>query len=1229
MVNALIKQLSTIILSFVTISTQIPSPKLIKRPIPYHRSSDTINMATRVPGHFTLLYFASASSYTKKDFETFQAPLPLPKLFDVLEEKYPGIRDKVLSRCAVTVNLDYVDVGTGGEDGKDGNGEHITEGTLMIKEGDEVALIPPYVKITKVPVFKSKNSQIPAAFENLCQASAIPSSVVRDQQHRPSHGFSPDLSPERTAEALKASRIVLDLSQSVGLIPSSYWTTRILFHRRCACRHCGGRTPKLKKYIGQRLLSGPGIVRTTIAAWCDASKNGDATLARDGAPQSSYPTNPNQHLPQHSLSPLSPDGPQQPYYQVPLAAPQSPISDANAAATSGNDPKRPRACESCRGLKVRCELNTNNPEGACKRCAKAGRECVVTAPSRKRQKKTDSRVAELEKKIDALTASLVATKSNAQRRESESCDESLEDGATQHGGTHDQLKALGDLPPIHSPTQRIPRGGIETNEWLRAPDRFSGTPSQDVSTRKAPVPGSLAGQKRTHSGEAHINATSGASPEARTSTIVAAERSSSVKEEGPNMYSFLIPKGTKARTLNSIPTPESTASSYGNYEYADVIDRRILSSELAASIFDHYIKNMTPHFPAVVFPSGTTAAEIRRTKPTLFLAILSVGSYVIGNPDIQRSLMKEIMRVYAERIICNGEKTLELIQSLNVSTLWYWPPEHFEELKFYQLIHIAALMAIDVGMGRRVKSVKHRRMAGQCSRKNPFPDPETPEARRAWLCCYFTACNVAQSLRRPNLIKWTSYMQDCIDYFESSPEALPSDKVLCQLVRSQHIAEDVAVQFSIDDPPASMVISDPKVQYALKGFERQFEEWTAHIPKDMDSSALKLCIHAVNLYMHEIAMHIDHDGDDFRPPFIEATFSKESGKGETGLLTTARISALTACLTSIHDCFRIFLSFDSTTMRCIPIYNFVRMAYAVVALIKMYLAASAPNSELGKIFKKEEMKVEYYLDALLDILRATADDDKYKPAAKFCMILLMLKTWFQKQRDGKTGGGLFNRDICAGAKIAKVFASGLGFGGDCPGRGGGHSGSRGDGTIPTTPRQGPAYPQILSSNEGTPLPTKDGELNQQHGSVENGQGHSGYSTANTPLQLLSEVAMGNSNGVAESPIPGRGPFNNYPWMNANVDGAPAPPPGGSSYGVAAMGPDGAPPIVNHTNQTLPGADPTAAGDQGGALEAIVGDGLGGYEQVMGFSDGDFASFMNDGFLNAVLDGAPNIFDNWG
>ncbi|OTA93625.1 hypothetical protein M434DRAFT_288788 [Hypoxylon sp. CO27-5] len=84
-------------------------------------------------GHFNILYFASASSFISKEFETLPAPLPLRKLFDTLEEKYNGIKDKVLSSCLVTVNLNYVDV-------PDSNDE---SSQAVIQEGDEVAIIPP------------------------------------------------------------------------------------------------------------------------------------------------------------------------------------------------------------------------------------------------------------------------------------------------------------------------------------------------------------------------------------------------------------------------------------------------------------------------------------------------------------------------------------------------------------------------------------------------------------------------------------------------------------------------------------------------------------------------------------------------------------------------------------------------------------------------------------------------------------------------------------------------------------------------------------------------------------------------------------------------------------------------------------------------------------------------------------------------------------------------------
>ena len=81
------------------------------------------------PGHFSILYFASAASFTNKPYDHLVAPMKLSTLFDHLEQMYPTINQKILHSCALTVNLEYVDAQA--------------DADMVVSEGDEVAVIPP------------------------------------------------------------------------------------------------------------------------------------------------------------------------------------------------------------------------------------------------------------------------------------------------------------------------------------------------------------------------------------------------------------------------------------------------------------------------------------------------------------------------------------------------------------------------------------------------------------------------------------------------------------------------------------------------------------------------------------------------------------------------------------------------------------------------------------------------------------------------------------------------------------------------------------------------------------------------------------------------------------------------------------------------------------------------------------------------------------------------------
>lgn len=118
------------------ISPLFPMQKLFADQVQCVQVETVMSAAPKPPsGHFNLLYFASASTFTGKQYEALPAPLPLRKLFATLEERYTGIKPKVLESSLVTINLTYVDMP---EDTNEGGADE-----SLIREGDEVAIIPP------------------------------------------------------------------------------------------------------------------------------------------------------------------------------------------------------------------------------------------------------------------------------------------------------------------------------------------------------------------------------------------------------------------------------------------------------------------------------------------------------------------------------------------------------------------------------------------------------------------------------------------------------------------------------------------------------------------------------------------------------------------------------------------------------------------------------------------------------------------------------------------------------------------------------------------------------------------------------------------------------------------------------------------------------------------------------------------------------------------------------
>ena len=470
----------------------------------------------------------------------------------------------------------------------------------------------------------------------------------------------------------------------------------------------GASTPQYGGVVSQHRSAPPPPSFTGGHSRADSLKDSQGIYTSQQSPQPYYHyPSPQTQTPQQSTAhsgnqsaQTSPEG----NYAVNLDNAGSP--DEQGDGQGADDAKRPRACEACRGLKVRCDQDPAHPEIPCKRCAKAGRQCVITQPSRKRQKKADSRVAELEKKLDALTAALHHSQQQA--------------GSSQYG------------TPSQAPTAEMMNGRSSVGAM---PGQYPPPPVHPNHSVNRPASAGAERpthkRRRTDDGPEQPPCLDGA--DEFYHPLAGSFKSEEAAKTMGEIHQSWAPQADLKRFLYHT-TPE---------EFVNRINS-LISPDMASTIFDRYTTKLAPHVPAVVFPPGTTAEQVFKDKPILYVCILSAASHGILHPDISKQITREAVGAIADCVVRNGAKSLELIQAMQVTALWYKPPEKAEQTNFYQIIHMAAVMALDIGLGKRFNPAKAKRgFGGPNAKYAPGPgkvipqDSDTLEARRAWLGCYY------------------------------------------------------------------------------------------------------------------------------------------------------------------------------------------------------------------------------------------------------------------------------------------------------------------------------------------------------------------------------------------------------------------------------------------------------------------------------------------------------------
>ncbi|MCJ1249973.1 hypothetical protein MMC30_007199 [Trapelia coarctata] len=163
-----------------------------------------------------------------------------------------------------------------------------------------------------------------------------------------------------------------------------------------------------------------------------------------------------------------------------------------------------------------------------------------------------------------------------------------------------------------------------------------------------------------------------------------------------------------------------------------------LSFGTTVELFADFVLHALPEYRVLVFADSDNFESLRTNKPILLFAVVTAASRA-KDPTLFENLHTRLLRLLTDKVIINGERSVELLQAVLVTEVWYNPPDDLGRLNFYLWIQIAGTMALQLGLWwdpRMLSAVT-----------NMEADDRTMDRWRTALAFYLSVSTVAVSSR--------------------------------------------------------------------------------------------------------------------------------------------------------------------------------------------------------------------------------------------------------------------------------------------------------------------------------------------------------------------------------------------------------------------------------------------------------------------------------------------------
>jgi hypothetical protein len=350
----------------------------------------------------------------------------------------------------------------------------------------------------------------------------------------------------------------------------------------------------------------------------------------------------------------------------------------------------------------------------------------------------------------------------------------------------------------------------------------------------------------------------------------------------------------------------------------------------------------------------TELGRIRTNSPILLLSVLA---YFIPHEkqgtelEVHDELVRETMHILGDEVIGRGQRSLELVQALLVATFWNKSTRKGQQGSCYQMVQLAADMAIDLGI------------AGTLLQPSPVAyfsrheDPTSLEACRTWLACFVALATSSISTRRPVAVPWNSHHHECLLHLESIGES--SDILLCQIVRITHLIQKISDHMGLCQI-ATFVDGNHYSTYAtIETLKNEVDVWVAQIPASLASSqTLKVWWHVAMIHIYEVVLHTPTNKATFAAPFIPGRIAVTDFPRPASIISPLA-TALEAIVQNCHAVINTAAEMDPALLLSLPTFCFApTVLYALYVLIHVLVAATDPASTYNQCLTKDSFYIE-------------------------------------------------------------------------------------------------------------------------------------------------------------------------------------------------------------------------------------------------------------------------------